>query len=152
MCGTMNEMLMLAHKAANLPGQSCSEQTMLRLAYHLRPSLCSAQAAAALLATLGTGAVGCTDACLTSAVSLRCTDAHCPAEERPFTLQAACGIISWHAGRQYSSRRRSIPGTAEEQIVFEQACGVPHSDEEDIPHSQHGPTSGQEFDRRHGCS
>ena len=36
--------------------------------------------------------------------------------------------------------------------MFEQACGVPHSDEEDIHHSQPEHTSGQEFDRRQGCS
>ena len=35
--------------------------------------------------------------------------------------------------------------------MFEEACGVPHSDEEDI-HCQPEPTSGQEFDRRHACS
>ncbi|KAK9844011.1 hypothetical protein WJX81_001846 [Elliptochloris bilobata] len=74
----------------------------------------------------------------------RTTDAHCADEDN----SPAYGSTFCHcAVRHFSARRRSSPGTAEEQIVFEEACGVPHSDEEDIPISQAEPPLGPEYDR-----
>jgi len=115
----------------------------VRLASRLRAVLCEAQAAApphAVCAWPCAGHVPALGAALPS------TDAHCPGDK------PGCWSGSHRHGtdaRRLSTRRRSIPGgTAEEQIAIEEACGVPHSDEEDFHHSQAG--SEQKFDRRHG--
>lgn len=127
-----------------------------RLPSRLRSLLCEAQAAAPLLASCGTGVHS------TALLDVqRVTDAHCPDQKgyccpvTPFNHTAARHCPASHemlyqyAARPFSAHRRSSPGTAEEQLVFEETCGIPHSDEEDMPLAQAEPVPSQQYDRRY---